>query len=206
MNNTESLQSFFTLLEEKQIEPNQLYVLLWIKEKKGTVSVNVFQILRVLLERNLIELKTTTGYILEQYALTDVGEELIKQLGYDKSKKPFKQAQADLLEKAGEYNELFPKAKAGSGSYMRSNPKDVRDALNWFMINYPYDWETIIAATARYLDDEERKGYKYTSTSRYFIKKMDVSKTITSKLADWCEIVKNGEDIQHRPSFSEKVV
>ncbi len=202
------MKSLFDFLDENEIEPNQLYILYCIKEKKQA-KISIFLPLRGLLDKGFIVAKDVpnTGYLLEQYLLNPEGEQLLEQAGYAKTSvsKPAEKIK-DVASKAEQYNELFPRSKAGSGSYMRSNPKDVGVALSWFMLNYPYDWDTIIQATSRYLDEEEIKGFKYTSTSRYFIKKMDGNKTITSKLADWCEIVKNGEDIIERPNFSDKAV
>ncbi len=205
------MKSLFDFLDENEIEPNQLYVLFCIKEKKQA-KINIFLPVRGLLDKKFIVSKdvANTGYLLEQYLLTQEGENVLEQVGHVKTtEESFIKGIVklkDVTTKAEQYNELFPRSKAGSGSYMRSNPKDVGAALSWFMINYPYNWDTIIKATCRYLDEEEAKGFKYTSTSRYFIKKMDGNRTITSKLADWCEIIKNGEDIIERPNFSDKVV
>lgn len=198
---TINLQNIFEALEAIKLDPNELYILFCIKEKREAKTVNVFLSLRKLQADEFIVAKEpNNGYLLEQYVLTPKAEEILLETGYSK----IKIVEEIPLEKAEEYNELFPKRKAGSGSYMRSNPKDVKEALKWFVKTYPYDWSTIIEATSRYLDAEEAKDFKYTSTSRYFIKKMDASKTITSKLADWCEIVKNGEEVVHRPNFSDK--
>lgn len=192
----------FEALEAVKLDPNELYILFCIKEKRESKLVNLFLSLRKLQQDEFIMTKESpdNGYLLNQYLLTNKGEQILAEVGYSKAKV----LEEVPLEKAEEYNELFPKRKAGSGSYMRSNPKDVKEALKWFIKTYSYDWATIIEATSRYLDAEEVKDFKYTSTSRYFIKKMDASKTITSKLADWCEIVKNGEEVIHRPNFSDK--
>ena len=196
-----TLHVIFEALEAVKLDPNELYILFCIKEKRESKITNLFLSLRKLQQDDfIIQKEPTNGYLLEQYALTNKAERLFEEIGYSK----VKSLEEIPLEKAEEYNELFPKRKAGSGSYMRSNPKDVKEALKWFVKTYPYDWTTIIEATSRYLDAEEAKDFKYTSTSRYFIKKMDASKTITSKLADWCEIVKNGEEIIHRPNFTDK--
>lgn len=209
MQNNLTLKSLFDSLDEIELEPNQLYLLFCIKERKES-KINVFQPLRALLDKKLISSKEVVnqGYLLEQYLVTAEGAVILDKLDGvpEIAFVVTEKTQGTLLSRAEEYNEMFPKMKAGSGSYMRSNPKDVKDALNWFLINYKYPWDIILKATARYLDDEEVKGFKYTSTSRYFIKKMDVSRTITSKLADWCEIVQNGEEIAERPNFSDKVV
>ncbi len=207
MQNNLTLKSLFDSLDENELEPNQLYLLFCIKERKES-KINVFQPLRALLDKKLISSKDVVnqGYLLEQYLVTAEGVAILETVGYTSTKEPVIDSKLDLSTITQQYNDMFPKMKAGSGSYMRSNPKDVKDALKWFITNYKYPWDIILKATARYLDDEELKSFKYTSTSRYFIKKMDVSRTITSKLADWCEIVQNGEEIVERPNFSDKVV
>jgi hypothetical protein len=207
MQNNLTLKSLFDSLDENELEPNQLYLLFCIKERKES-KINVFQPLRALLDKKLISSQEVVnqGYLLEQYLVTPEGAAILETVGYTSTKEPVIDSKMDLSTITQQYNDMFPKMKAGSGSYMRSNPKDVKDALKWFITNYKYPWDIILKATARYLDDEELKSFKYTSTSRYFIKKMDVSRTVTSKLADWCEIVQNGEEIVERPNFSDKVV
>lgn len=207
MQKNPTLKALFDTLDEIEIEPNQLYILFCIKEVR-IAKINIFRPVKDLLDKNLISVKPVIhlGYALEDYVVTPEGQEILNKVGYGSSKKLAIESEKDLSTMAQEYNEMFPKMKAGSGSYMRSNPKDVMDALKWFITNYKYPWDVILKATARYLDDEELKSFKYTSTSRYFIKKMDVSRTVTSKLADWCEIVQNGEETMERPNFSDKVV
>lgn len=111
----------------------------------------------------------------------------------------------EFVESMTKYNELFPRKKAGSNKYMRSNIKNVETNFRWFFANYQYTWETILEATARYLRDQEADNYKYTRTSMYFIHKKDKG-VESSDLADWCEMVVGGEDTTDTQVFKEKVV
>ena len=53
-------------------------------------------------------------------------------------------------------------------------------------------------------EEEEKKGFKYTRTSRYFIRKQDSDKSWISDLAGYCELIKNGED-QDDVKYVDKV-
>jgi len=42
--------------------------------------------------------------------------------------------------------------------------------------------------------------------SQYFIRKQNTDKSWDSELANYCEIIINGEDLEDAPHFSDKVV
>lgn len=109
----------------------------------------------------------------------------------------------DYMEKLKGYVELFPKGKLGSGSYARSNVKDLERNFLWFFQEYAdtYSWETIIKATEFYIEEQRRADYKYTQTSMYFIRKADVNKIVKSNLANYCDKIMNGDDFSKENSF-----
>jgi hypothetical protein len=84
--------------------------------------------------------------------------------------------------------------KLPSNKPARSPIKEIVLAFREFFKEYDYGWEIIHQAAAYYIEEEEKKGFKYTRTSRYFIRKQDSDKSWISDLAGYCELVKNGED------------
>jgi hypothetical protein len=103
------------------------------------------------------------------------------------------------------YLDLFPKFKLPSGKYARSDKKNLEGNFRWFFENHSYNWELVIDATKLYLDQYERQGYKYMRTSQYFIRKQNADKTYDSELANYCDMILNGETGMNDNHFSEKV-
>ncbi len=79
------------------------------------------------------------------------------------------------------------------------------DKTYWFFENHSYDWELVFNATRLYLDQYERLGYKYMRTSQYFIRKQNADKTYDSELANYCDMILNGDTSADDNHFSEKV-
>lgn len=107
------------------------------------------------------------------------------------------------------YQLLFPKVKLPSGKAARSAQSNVETNFRWFFEKHQFSWETILKATAIYIDEYERKtpAYMYMRTSAYFIRKTELDKSIVSDLANYCEIVESGEDLTTGDThFSDKVV
>ena len=99
-----------------------------------------------------------------------------------------------------ECSSIYP-TKTPDGRRIASNSKDVKAKLTRFFMNYDYEYETIIEAVKRYLDEHlnsESNG-KYLMGLRYFI-----LKGTESKLADYCEdvienpIINRSNVIDHR--------
>ena len=109
----------------------------------------------------------------------------------------------DFEVNAEKYNEIFPRMKLPSNKPARSPLKEIVMAFREFFKDYDYTWEEIHMAAAYYIEEESRKGYKYTRTSRYFIRKQDQDKSWISDLAGYCDLVRNGEH-DDTPKFSQK--
>lgn len=107
-----------------------------------------------------------------------------------------------------EYRELFPKGKQGSVP-IKTNTSALTDKFKWFSKHYPeYGWDIIFKATKAYINslEESADGFKYIKTAGYFIKKQDNDRTASSVLADWCQLVTDG-DIEEEPThFRTNVV
>lgn len=87
------------------------------------------------------------------------------------------------------YNSLFPKGRrSGASISYRSNPKELTERFTWFFKTYPeFKKEDVLEATKRYAKAfDDKFDYTYMQCSKYFIKKEDKTKTISSTLADLC--------------------
>jgi hypothetical protein len=100
----------------------------------------------------------------------------------------------EFLDKIEEYNKIFPNKKLSSGKYARVNPKTLENAFRWFFENYSFDWDTIMRATIKYVDEYSVRRYEYMRTAQYFIRKQNTDKTWDSDLATYCELIDSGED------------
>ncbi len=145
-----------------------------------------------------------TDPIDEEY-LREICVEYVKLFG---TKKPTKKVIEVDIEKAKEFNDLYPKAKLPSGKYGHCNIKEVLAAFTWFFKNYPqYTWDTILNATQIYLTEREHDNWQWTRRSKYFIRKQMQDKTYESDLAEYCERLSSGvQDDGDLFIFSEKIV
>lgn len=135
------------------------------------------------------------GWLIEgsEYSLAEKAKNLLEEL--EKPKTVVVKPDLAFEENCIKYNTLFPKITLGSKKPARTHIKTVTEALIWFIDTYDYTWETILLATDLYLQQEERTGWKYTRTSQYFIRKQDNgTKTYSSDLANYCELVLGGEE------------
>jgi hypothetical protein len=175
-----------------------------MKESISPKKINIHQEIRNLLADGWIKEGDYQEYELEPkaYSILHQVETFFK---VHKKKTSSQILGKEFVESMTKYNELFPRKKAGSNKYMRSNIKNVETNFRWFFANYQYSWETILEATSRYIKDQEADNYKYTRTSMYFIHKKDKG-VESSDLADWCEMVVGGEDNSDNQAFKEKVV
>ena len=72
--------------------------------------------------------------------------------------------------------------------------------------NHEYSWDLILKATERYVSEYELDD-KYMTCSQYFIRKQPAgTRTFISKLADYCELVESGAEMDDKPIFRQKVV
>lgn len=121
-----------------------------------------------------------------------------------------KKTNKQLLGKDGqfnitEYRLIFPAGKLPSGVPARNNVKILTENFRWFFSEYTYTWEEIINATKMYVNEFRDKEYMYMQNSQYFISKQDKHKVKTSKLADYCDMIKDGVTTEE-DHFKEKVI
>ncbi len=188
---------FFKSLITVKLTPNQFYVLYSIHNRESPLLVNLHQEIRYLEATEWIK-----NNKLQQKAL-----DLIKQVEnffISVKRKSDKEIMGEEWEKRIEqYQEIFPKMKLPNGKAGRSDNKVVEDNFKWFFTNYNYTWEEILNATTRYVNDYQRKNYKFMRTSQFFIRKQVVGRDFTSDLAEWC----NNKDMEEEPNpFNEKIV
>lgn len=194
------MMEMFNKIAQANLTPNEFYLLYCIRESVGPLNINLHKELHTLQQ---------SGWLSQDNQLQPKAVSILAQVEsffkIHKKKTSTQLLGKDFLASMIKYNELFPKRKAGSGKYMRSNIKNVETKFRWFFDNYTYTWEVILEATARYMDQQLRENYKFTRTSMYFICKSDKG-MINSDLADWCEIVSTGDDTDEPKVFKEKVV
>lgn len=104
------------------------------------------------------------------------------------------------------YVEMFPKGKLPSGKPARADEKNLEANFKWFFQTYEYPWETVLRATAKYVDDFQKNNFLYMRTSQYFISKMSPDKTRESELANYCANIESGNDESEDKHFSDNVV
>lgn len=191
-----ALKQFYDTLDELDVTPNAFHILWCIANKRRPKSVNAHAELRNLIASKLLD---------DKYAITEVGNAvLIRMAAIFKTDiiEPKPVISDDFI---GQYLELFPKGKLPSGKSARVNRRDIEKAFKWFFQNYDYSWDTILKATAYYVDSYEKQKFMYMRNSQYFIGKTNPDKTKDSDLASYCEIILNG-GYEEETTISEKVV
>ena len=196
------MTEMFNKLKEMNITPNTYYVLHCIKEK----------IIPATFVNKELECKRlqNDNWLTEDLQLTTKSLIFIEEIE-SSFKKTKKKTTTDLMgqdftSKLQEYVEIFPNRKLPSGKYARVNIKNLEVAFKWFFENYNYDWNTIIQATEKYVDEYSVRNYSYMMTSQYFIKKQKIDKSIESELANYCELIKTNPDDEGPSYFKERVV
>ena len=187
---------FFNEMSKAGLSPNQYYLLCCMKDSVSPIKINMHLELRQLLADN---------WITKDNQLTAKSLVLISELEriFTLSKK---RTSAQLLGAEGKknivtYREMFPNMKLGSGKAARVSPVNLETAFRWFFTNYPYEWDTVLKATAKYIDDQRKKNFKYTRTSQFFIRKDG-----TSDLADICDALENDGFQDEKRTHNIKVV
>lgn len=195
------MKKLFDHLFTSKVTPNGLLVLHATHNKYSYLSYINFKH-----EQHRLEL---TGYLtsskvggITTYTITQKGLHLIKEsqdifektkARKAKSKVPF----SDWEQNIEVYNKMFPEGKKqGSSIAFRTTPKELFERFKWFFLEYPeYSWEDVMIATKVYLKHYEEEGsYTYMQISKYFIKKSDQNKNITSNLATMCYNIAEGND------------
>lgn len=195
------MTDIFTRLIQEGLTPNTYYVLHCIKEK---IVPNKF--VNKELECKRLQ---TDQWLTENLELTSKSLIFMEEInGYFKRTK--KKTSQDLMgqdfvRNIEKYVEIFPNKKLSSGKYARVNAKNLEAPFRWFFENYDYDWEEIIKATERYVDEFSIRRYEFMRTAQYFIRKQNIDKSFESDLATYCEIIRSGDD-DEQVYFSERVV
>jgi hypothetical protein len=195
------MTDIFIRLVQEGLTPNTYYVLHCIREK-----IVPHKFVNKELECKRLQLD---NWLTENLQLTSKSLIFMEEInGYFKRTK--KKTSQDLMgqdfvRNIERYVEIFPNKKLSSGKYARVNAKNLEAPFRWFFDTYDYDWETILKATERYVDEFSVRRYEFMRTAQYFIRKQNIDKTFESDLATYCEIIRNGDD-EEQVYFSEKVV
>lgn len=202
------LMEMFNMILKKELTPNQFYLMYCMKEGVSPLHINMHQELRTLQAEGWI-----TGEMKEnrpEFTFEPKAISLLQQVEgffHIQKKKTNNQVMGkDYGENIEQYLLLFPKIKLPSGKAARTDKRNCETAFKWFFENHQYSWETILKATAMYVDDYEKRNYMYMQTSQYFIRKQQPDKSWGSELANWCSAVESGDMADSGNHFSEKVV
>jgi hypothetical protein len=181
------MEEIFLKLIKEKITPNSYYVLHCIKS--GMIPISFIN-----KDLEIKKLKND-GWLNDDLQLTDKSIIFTIEIDgfFNKSKK---KTTTTLLgngfdENIKSYSDIFPSMKLASGKYARSNSKNLENAFRWFFENYNYDWNTILEATKKYVNEYKIMSYQYMRTSQYFIRKQSTDKTYDSDLADYCDMILN---------------
>jgi hypothetical protein len=196
------MRELFEYLAANKVSPNGLFVLHSVYNKyyfENYINTKT-ELYRLELSgyvksekvdgRDVVEI-TSQGLLIIREAEKIAGR-LAKQKE-KKSKIPFE----EWKEKIDEYNNIFPKGrKEGSSISFRTPPKELYVRFIWFFAENPeYDWDLVMKATRQYAQAFEQEGdYTYMQTSKYFIKKEDRNKNVTSTLGSICYNILEGND------------
>lgn len=174
-----------------QLTPNQIYLLNCIRTGVTPININFHMEFRSLKNGGWLEEDNNLSPK-SKNLLTEI--ESLLEVQSSKKKITTQTIGLEFSESVQKYLELFPKMKLPSGKMARSDKRNIETNFKWFFEHYSYPWETILKATAMYVDEYERKSpaYMYMRTSQYFIKKMEQDKTIHSELADYCSNIESG--------------
>lgn len=191
--------NLFLKIKRYGITPNQCMILFAFDEGVTPSNCEAADLLALFEE----------GYITDKKAITDEGKKVIVTLNnYFTVNK--KKTNRQLLGKSGalnidQYRNIFPKGKLPSGVPGRNNVKILTENFRWFFAEYDYTWEEIMKATKMYVNEFQKNNYMYMQNSQYFISKQDKHKVKTSKLADYCDMIRDGI-VNEEDHFKEKVV
>ena len=195
------MTEIFNRLIQEDLTPNAYYVLHCIREKivpSGFVNKSL----------QVTKLKSDK-WLNEDLSLTSKSIIFMEEInGFFKRTK--KKTSQDLLGQnfiahIQEYIEIFPNRKLSSGKYARTTPKNLETSFRWFFENYDYDWETLIKATEKYVDEYSIRNYEFMRTAQYFIRKQNIDKSFESDLATYCNLVTNASN-EPDVYFKERIV
>lgn len=191
----------FKMLLENKLTPNMYYLLISIKEGVSSPGINPAMEYRSLTNLGFIDNK---GIITEDSLkiIEDI-ESMVKLTRKKVTKSVLGFESSDNIDK---YLKMWDMGKLPSSKPARDSKRVIEQKFAWFFQNYSYSWDLIIKATAYYIDEYEKNGYKYMRTSSYFITKTTSDKIKESDLANYCELILNDEHLISKNNFSDKVV
>ena len=195
------MTDIFTRLIQEGLTPNTYYVLHCIREK-----LVPHKFVNKELECKRLQ---TDQWLTESLELTSKSLIFMEEINgyFKKTKKKTSQdlMGQDFVRNIEKYVEIFPNKKLSSGKYARVNAKNLEAPFRWFFETFNYNWEEVIKATERYVDEFSVRRYDFMRNSQYFIRKQDPDKSFESDLATYCEIIRSGGN-EEQVYFSERVV
>ena len=194
----------FDIITKEGLTPNQYYVLCSMKDSVSPARVNLSNELRALSEKGWVDVmeNRTCKLNTKSYPLIQKMEKFFK---LQKKKTSMQLMGVEHMKHIEEYREIFPAKKLPSGKFARVSVSNLENAFRWFFENHEYSWDIILQATAKYIDEYERKNYLYMQTSQYFVRKQQADKTWGSELTNWCSALENGDSEEEGPRFQDKV-
>jgi hypothetical protein len=195
------MEEIFNILIQNKITPNQHYMLHCLRNKIQPTAINPYA------EGRELKFK---GLVNDKWELLPIATELLDKIDeffHVKKEETTKViAGDDFKENIVKYLDLFPKRKLPSGKLARSDKKNIESNFRWFFKTFEYSWDTVLKATAHYVDEYEKKNYLYMQTSQYFISKTQPDKSKMSELANYCAMLIDGVDMDDDDHFKERVV
>tara|TARA_R110001632_G_scaffold62175_4_gene149538 strand:- start:4583 stop:5200 length:618 start_codon:yes stop_codon:yes gene_type:complete len=187
----------FDLIASKGLTATEYYLLCSMHDSTTMISGNTEMTLRMLIHKEWIleevdQNKKVFTIVPKGYELINTVEKLFT---IQKNKTAKQLMSNNYKENINKYKELFPNQKLPHGKAARSAYGNLEKNFRWFFENHEFKWDEIFKATAIYINDHQKKNWKFMRTSQYFIRKDNLS-----DLADMCENIKTGgyEEEQHR--------
>lgn len=188
------MKEFFDYLVKHKLSPNGFYVL--HSAFNGYTHSNF---INVRSEQYRLALCDYMKEVEGTYVLTVLGKGVLRngqkilEKTPAKKKVPFEDWEENIVR----YNDYFPKGKRpDSTNAYRTNPKELYERFIWFFNEYPdYTWELVFQAIEQYTNSFRESGdYTYMQGSKYFIKKEDKNRQVTSSLGTMCWNIIEGND------------
>jgi hypothetical protein len=196
------MEEIFNRLIKENLSPNTYYVLHCIKEK-----IVPHEFVNKAIESKRLQSDHWLDDNLQLTAKSHIFMEEINSFFRKSKKKTSRDLMGDeFSQKILEFVNIFPNKKLSSGKYARVNPKNLESTFRWFFETYDYDWDTIISATEKYVDEYSLKNYEFMRTAQYFVRKQNIDKSFDSDLATYCDLLKSGYDDDNYDVFKELVV
>ncbi len=190
------LTQLLTLVQAANITANQFFLLY---SKRSNIPFKQTK-------ADVLYLKSI-NFLDENGDITPIGNIVLDNIvkGVTKKDKPKKEVPPDLKENINKYLKLWPNIRLPSGKLAISDEQNLIRVFTWFLNTYDYSWEVIFKATYLYISEYAEKDYKFMRTSQFFVMKTDVNKIISSELANYCQMVVNGDIEEKINKFKDNV-